>query len=411
MKEKSEILAYRWVILAVAWWCFFVLAMSWYIMPTLEHQLLRIYNINSAQYSTALTVPFLIAGLLALAGGMLADHLGIRKAASLGIVIAGIGILLRANTGEFMSLMVPMMIVGMGMGLIMPNLPKLVNIWFPPEETGLATGIYNTGLMGGLSTGLVIAPYLPGWSRGNLLLGILIIISGLIFFLIVRDAPPGKEIPSSPLLEGISTAVRSKNSWLATFAIFMAMAGMVSFQGAFPGGLNKVYNLPMITGGRITSLISYLGIVGSLTLPIFANKLGQRRLFITVLPFAFSITMYVTWILGNNATVLWVGTAVAGYLAGGTLPLIMEIPAFLPRIENDPVQPQHVGGVSGMISSLMNIGGFIGLPFIVMPVIIAFGYTRGFLVATIIFAAQAIFAMFIDFPESGTVLDQGKDGL
>ncbi len=53
--------------------------------------------------------------------------------------------------------------------LIMPNLPKLVNIWFPPGQTGLATGIYNTGLMGGLATGLVIAPYLPGWSRGNIL--------------------------------------------------------------------------------------------------------------------------------------------------------------------------------------------------------------------------------------------------
>ncbi len=402
MSEKSEqsISSYRWVILAIAWFCFFLIAMAWYIMPTLQNQLLDIYNISPAQYSTALTLPFLIAGLLALVGGMLADRFGIKRAASLGIIIAGVGIFLRSNTGGYTSLLYPMMIVGMGLGLIMPNLPKLVSIWFPPEETGLATGIYNTGLMGGLSTGLVIAPFIPGWSTGNMIFGIMIIISGILFFLLVRDAPPGKELPSSSLLEGISTAAKSKSTWSATLAVFMAMAGMVAFQGALPGGLNKVYNISMNTGGQITSLITYLGLVGSLTLPTLANKLGKRRLFITILPFSFAIIMYLTWILGTNRAILWLGTGIAGYLAGGSLPLIMEVPTFLPRIESDPVGPQHVGGVAGMLSSLMNIGGFIGLPFIVMPVIVAFGYTRGFLVAAVIFAAQSIFAQGIEFPDS-----------
>lgn len=396
---NQEADSYRWIVLGIAWLSFFVLAMAWYIMPTLEHEITAIYNISPAQYSTALTFPFLIAGLLALLGGMLADRFGVKKAASLGIIIAGCGILLRVNTGTFLTLLFPMIIVGVGMGLIMPNLPKLVNIWFPPEETGLATGIYNTGLMGGLSTGLVIAPFLPGWSSGNMILGTLVIICGILFFFIVRDAPARKEIPVAPLLEGITTATKSRSTWAATLAVFMAMAGMVAFQGAFPGGLNKVYGLSMAAGGQIASLITYLGLVGSLTLPLLANKLGKRRLFVTILPLSFSVIMILTWTMGNNTTILWLGTAIAGYLAGGSLPLIMEVPAFLPRIKNDPVQPQHVGGVSGMLSSLMNIGGFVGLPFIVMPVILKFGYTWGFLTAAVLFAFQTIFIQGVEFPD------------
>jgi nitrate/nitrite transporter NarK len=398
--KKTKVHSFRWIVLAMAWFSFFVIAMAWYIMPTLEHELLKIYNISSAQYSTALTIPFLIAGLLSLLGGMLADNIGIKKTASLGSLIAGIGIVLRAGTGGFLSLLLPMMIVGVGMGLIMPNLPKIVSVWFPPEETGLATGIYNTGLMGGLSTGLVIAPFLPSWQLGNYILGSIVIISGILFYLIVKDSPPGKKLPPITILEGLQTALRSKNAWFASLAVMTALAGMVSFQGALPGGLNKVYGIPMSKGGQITSLITYLGILGSLTLPYFANKLKKRKLFIIVLPISFSIIMYLTWIFGSIIIVIWLGTALAGYLAGGALPLLMEVPTFLPRNKKDPVQEQHVGGVSGMLTSFMNIGGFIGLSFIVMPIIINFGYNWGFLVAAILFAIQALFASGIAYPDN-----------
>ncbi len=396
---KDKRIPYRWLVLGISWLSYFFITMAWYLMPTLEYQLLNIYNINSAQYSTALTLPFLIAGILAIIGGILADLIGIKRTASMGIIIAGIGIFLRFNTGEFILLLFPMIILGIGVGLIMPNFPKLVSIWFPSEETGLATGIYNTGLMGGISTGLVVAPFLPGWSSGNIIMGIIIILLGIVFFIFVKDAPSHEVISSSSLLEGVNTAVRSKSTRLATLAIFMAMAGMVAFQGALPGGLHKIYGIPMATAGQIASLISYLGIPGSLTLPLIANKLNKRRLFLILLPISFSILMFLTWILGNNTIILWIGTGVAGYLAGGALPLIMEVPTFLPRIENDPVNIQHLGGVSGILTSMMNIGGFLGLPFIVMPIIVNYGYTKGFLMAAILFSLQSLFAMGIQFPD------------
>ncbi|MCK8817609.1 MFS transporter [Natroniella sulfidigena] len=401
MKKEfdSAVPSYRWVILGIAWINFFVMAMAWYVMPTLEHELLELYQINSSQYSMALTIPFLVAGILAMAGGMLADRLGIRKAASLGIVISGVGIIARSQVGGFLSLLIPMMIVGAGMALIMPNLPKLVSIWFPPEETGLATGIYNTALMGGMSTGLVIAPFLPEWNIGNLILGIIIIILGIVFFLVVRDTPSGKELPPSSLMDGLKAAVKSKNIWSAAFAVFLGLAGMVSIQTSLPAALNRVYDLPMVTGGRVASLISYFGILGSLTFPAWANKLDQRRKFLVALVIGFPIVMFFTWLLAENTIILWIGTAIAGYIAGGSLPMFMEVPAFSPQIEDDPIQAQHVGGASGLLTSLMNIGGFIGLPFIVMPIISSFGYTVGFMVALLMFATQAVFALKITFPK------------
>lgn len=388
----------RWVILGIAWGCFFSVAMAWYVMPTLQPEILNLYGVTDIQFRTALTLPFLVAGVLSIPGGILADRIGIRRAATLGIGIAGIGFLLRSQVGGFWSLLVPMLLVGVGMGLTMPNLPKLVSVWFPDDETGLATGIYNTGLMGGLSTGLVIAPFLPDWSTGNLLLGVLVLGMTAAFFAIVRDAPPGRELSATPMAEGIRRAVRSRNTWIASFALFAGLTGMVALQGELPIALLETYDIPTTTGGQIASLISYASIVGALTIPGFATKLDRRKTMLLVASAGFGAVMFPVWLTGN-VTVLFVGTAVAGYLAGGALPIIMEVPTWLPRVESDPVEAQHVGAASGLMTSLMNVGGFVGLPFIIGPIIELEGYTVGFGVAMVIFAFQGIFGVLFTFPE------------
>jgi nitrate/nitrite transporter NarK len=388
----------RWVILGLAWAVFFSVAMAWYIMPTLQPEILELYGITGGQFQLALTLPFGVAAVLCIPGGMLADRLGIRQAATMGMLISGVGFLLRSQTGGFGMLLGSMVLVGVGLGMVMPNFPKLVSVWFPPNETGLATGIYNTGLMGGISTGMVLAPFLPGWERGNLILGLIVIGFTLAFFAVVRDAPPGKDLPPTALVEGLQRAVRSKNTWVAAFAVFAGLAGMVAIQGELPVALFETYGIEPATGGQITSLITYGGILGSLTIPTIATKLDRRKAVLVSAAVGFGVVEFPVWLTGNTS-ILFVGTAVAGYLAGGALPIIMEVPTWLPRVDSDPVEAQHVGGASGLMTAMMNLGGFVGLPFVVGPVIDAQGYTIGFLLAMVIFSFQGILGIFFTLPE------------
>lgn len=390
----------RWAVLGIAWFVFFAIAMAWYIMPTLAGDIIELYGITPTQYRLALTIPFGVGGVLAIPGGIIADRLGIRRATSLGMGISGVGFLVRSQTGGFEFLLGAMILVGVGMGLTMPNLPKLVSVWFPPDETGLATGIYNTGLMGGISTGMILAPFLPGWTIGNYILGGLVIVSTAVFFLIVEDAPPGHELPPTALIEGLQRAVRSKNTWVAAFAVFAGLAGMVSIQGELPIALEEVYGISAATGGQIASLITYGGIVGSLTIPTIATKLDRRKTILVAVAIGFGVVEFPVWLSGNT-TILFLGTALAGYLAGGALPIIMEVPTWLPRVDSDPVEQQHVGGAAGLMTAMMQIGGFVGLPFIIGPVISGYGYTIGFLVAMVIFSFQGILGIFFTLPELG----------
>lgn len=399
----SEVESYpsrRWLVLGVTWLAFFAFSMAWYVMPTLQAPIRQLYGISGEQFQLALTIPWLVAAVLAIPGGILADRLGIREAVSIGLGIASVGFLLRSITGGFLTLLGPMLLVGVGLGLTLPNLPKLVSVWFPPAEAGLATGIYDTGLFAGLSTGLIVATSLPGWREGNLLLGGVALALALVFFAVVRDAPPGVELPSMPLLQGASRALRSQNTWIASLALFAALAGMVSLQGELPYGLLEVYGISPAAGGQITSMITYGSIVGSLTIPTVADRLDRRKATLLVVAVGFGVVEYPVWLSGDP-TLLLVGTALAGFLAGGALPIIMEVPTWLPRIDDDPIEQEDVGGASGLMTSFMGLGGFVGLPFVVGPIIGSRGYTVGFAVAMVVFAIQGILGLFLALPHDG----------
>ncbi len=373
---------------------------TWYIMPPLAgNVVMPFYGISYPQFATALTLPFLAGAFFSIPGGLLADNIGIRKAASLGFAVASIGFLIRSISGGYMVLLSAMIIVGIGLGTLMPNLPKLVSIWFPPDETGMATGIYNTGMMGGMSTGMVLAPYLPGWSTANIMLGAVLLVLTAVFFGIVRDSPEGMELPPSNLVEGFKAAAHSRSVWGGAIALFLAMAGMVCFSSGLPEGIPLVYeNIGGASAALVASMITYGGIIGSLALPTIGSKTGHRALILGVTPTIFLLIMMGSWHAGT-LMILLAGAFIGGMIAGGIPPIVMEVPTFLPRIEDDPIEPQFVGGASGFLTTLMQIGGFAGFPIVTALVIGPMGWTAGFWVAGLIFASAGVGALIIQFPQ------------
>ncbi len=294
-------------------------------------------------------------------------------------------------------LLAAMGVLGTGMGTLMPNLPKLVSIWFPPDQTGLATGIYNTGMMGGMSAGLLIAAYLPEWSISNLMLGSMLLILTAVFFGIVRNAPEGVEIPPTNMIEGFKAAAGSRSTWGAALALFLTLGGMVVFTNALPYGVNETYGISMNKGGQIASMINLSSIVGAMVLPYLAAKTDRRGLVLGFAPMIFALIMVGSWHIGTFMAMLG-GAFIGGLIAGGIPSIVMEVPTFLPRIEDDPIEPQNVGGASGFLTTLMQVGGFAVYPMIVTPIIDSFGWTAGFWAAGIIFASTGLGALIIKFP-------------
>lgn len=386
----------KWFILAVSWFLFGSLVFAWYAMGTLAPVLIELYGIDQTQYSLAFTLPWLIAGILAFPAGIIADKLGIRVTATAGVLVAAVGTFLKAQSIDFISLILAQILLGIGLGFTLVNLPKLISAWFPPQQVGLATGIYMTALMIWLSLGLTLAPYFPGWSEINLYGGILICLALILFTAIVRDAPPGVRIPKTNVLEGAKKSLTNKAILATSLGTFTAMAGMVPFQALFTTASVLEKGMDIATAGAIVAMITWSGWIGSLVFPMLSAKTGGVRLYIALLSVAFSILVYLAWVIGEIA-VLWIAITIAGFLAGGVIPHWMALPAYLPAVDSK-MKPEWVGGSAGVINTFLCIGAFVSTPFIIAPIATMYGFTTAFAVSAFLFAIQGIFAFLIPEP-------------
>ena len=383
---------YRWVVLGMAWMIVVCIHWGWYLIPSLAHCLVPQLGLNHVQFTLLVTGPTLMAVFSSIPGGALGDRYGIRSIVAIATFLAAIIGLARIFAPNFGGMYTLMLLYGTVLGLAIPNLPKLVGIWFPPEQAGLASGIYVTGMGTGLSLGLLTGPHFGGWRPAFTYTAILILVVAVLWTLLARNAPKGVEIHMPPMVSGIKKGIRSKNIWLVAVAQFLFMGTFVSFSGNLPKALESVHHISPGTAGAIASLLTWGLVAGNFLLPILSDRVGLRKPFIYLGVVTAAVCLFFAWFLAPS-TATWILVFLGGFILGGVPPILFTIPLELPEIGHE-----YVGGASGLVVSLLNMGGFL-LPLLVMSPLVITGtlsaYTTGFLVTMVILAAIVLPTIFL----------------
>lgn len=196
---------YKWVILGMATLAVFgALGLARFsytaILPSMQKGL-GFDNTHAGALATVNLVGYL---LLALVGGALASRFGSRVVIAIGLVAAGVGMLLTGFAGSFVSAAAGRGITGLGTAASNVPATAMVALWFAPRRRGLATGV----VVGGASLGLVmvglvvpriLAAYgADGWRVCWYLFGAGAIFLGLICYLALRSRPYAPALVTGP---------------------------------------------------------------------------------------------------------------------------------------------------------------------------------------------------------------------
>jgi nitrate/nitrite transporter NarK len=274
----------------------------------------------------------------------------------------------------------------------MSNLPKLVAIWFPPKQAGFAAGIYTMSIGFGLSLGLFTAPLFKDWQAAFTVVGIITLVTALLWTLLARNAPKGVEIKMPPMISGIKRGLHSRNILLICVVYFLYMGMFTAFSGNFPEALELIHNISPATAGAITALLTGAAVLGNLIVPALSDKLGLRKPFIYAAAVVVPLSLFFAWQLAPSVAT-WVLVFVGGLGVGTLPPVILTLPLELPEIGHE-----HVGGTTGLMISAHSVGGVV-IPLLVISPIMAAGtaqaYTVGFLVIMLLTAASIIPTLFL----------------
>lgn len=386
--ETLRYSSYRWVVLGLAWLATVGVGWILYLTPALAYKLVPDLGLTPTQLTFIFTTPYLMAVFFNLPGGALGDRYGIRPVVTIGILLVGLSTLTRAWVSSFGEMLALACIFGIGFGVTFPNLAKLVAIWFPPREMGLANGIFMTALLVGVGVGLATAAYFGGWRTAFLYTGIASSILALVWFTFGRNSPKGTTKMDSPSITGgIREAARSKNIWLLGLTLFLLQGGYAGFSGNLPEALTAIRNVSPQEAGTITSLLTFAGIPGSILLPLLSDKVGLRKPFLYAGFVISAICLYFAWRLAPGVAT-YVFVIIGGITICAASPLLLTVP-----MECKEIGQVHVASAVGVASALGNAGGFLLPLFLVTPLMAdgtSAAYNVGFLVTVLLLAAGAM---------------------
>ena len=295
------------------------------------------------------SIPVLCMGLLAPFGPVLAASIGPRLGAAACVAVIGVFGLLRAIAPEITTILIATFGMGVGMALVGPILSMVVRAR-TPQSPGAGTGGYVAGMIvGGSIAAAVVVPLgdaFGGWRPAFAAIAAAAALS-LVSWLVLVPADPGaRSRPTPPRLPW-----RRPVGWLLGLA-FGSQSTL--FYGAITW-LAAAYIERGWTVGQAAGLIAFfnsVGLVASLFVPLFADRLGNRRSQMT--------GASLLAVAGALGIVLSPGETSGSPIAFGSVALLgLGIGAFFPLALTLPVDIARGPAEAASLTALMLLVGYL----------------------------------------------------
>ncbi len=356
----------RWLLLLGLWLCYFsfgAIASSLApLVPLIQAEL----EINHAAMGSIMGAWQFVYIAAAIPAGMLLDRLGGRRTLVIGVAFVALSSFGRAWADGYWTLLVAVMLFGIGGPVISSGAPKVVTGVFEGSHRGLAMGIYMTGpTLGGILaltlTHSILLPLFDGSWRAILnLWGVVAVAAGLVWFAIAsiagrrvngfdeRASGSGRTSAEKPGVRQLIAITGVPLVLAMSVGVFLINHGLNNW---LPEMLRE-RGMTSTAAGYWAALPMLIGILGSLTIPRLATP-DRRFVILGVLCAAAAISSFLLTMSGPGATTI-------ALLVQGLVRSTLMTVLILTLVELPGIRPEQAGTASGLFFSAAEVGGVLG---------------------------------------------------
>ena len=317
------------------------------------------FQTSAASLGVLAATYFYVYTLMQVPTGVLVDTLGPRRVLLLGGLIAGFGSLLFGMADALAGALAGRTLIGLGVSVVFISMLKIIAVWF--EERRFATVVGLSMLLGNLGSVLAGAPLslaaqAIGWRGVFVAVGGLSIVLACLCWLLVRDRLPGSSAAHhagsdrTVVIGNLLSVVRNPATWPAAAVNFGIAGSFFAFAGLWATPyLMQVQGLSRAAASAHLSLYFALFAIGCLVMGAVSDRIARRKPVILVAAHVYGL-VWLVWLTGlvlppvvTYALFALMGLATASFTL--TWACAKEV---------NPPQ------LSGMSTSVTNIGGFLG---------------------------------------------------
>lgn len=352
--------------------------MIWGMLGPLAVVIAGDYPMDPVQKANLVALPVLGGSILRLVLGFLADRIGPKLTAQIGMVVTLIPLLLGWLWVDSLDqLYVVAILLGVAGASFAAALP-LAGQWYPKEHQGLAMGIAGAGNSGTVLATLFanrLAQHFGSWEIVFGLAIIPIVLVFIYFSLFARNSP---NRPAPKRLSEYGNVLKQRDAWVFCALYCVTFGGFVGLANYLTIFFNAQYGLSAVQAADITTICV---IAGSFFRPVggfLADRIGGSRMLMFLYAGAAIMLIGVSFLppLWLVVTLLFIGMMCLGAGNGSVFQLV----------------PQRFAGEIGLVTGIVGAAGGLGgyaLPLILGRLYQATGsYTAGFIILSFIVAAS-----------------------
>lgn len=356
---------YGWFVVAAAFAVTFVGFGSAYTFSAFVEPLQQDFGASRGSVSLVFSLAGFLYFGLGIISGPLADRVGSRPLAVLGMILTGLGFAL-ASVARSLTEVYAAYGLGVGVGVGCAYVPAIgaVQRWFV-RRRGFASGV----AVSGIGVGTLVMPPLAsqliqilGWRTAYLALGAIAVVIGAGFSLLIENDPSGRKVgpdgdPPQPTAQrsqpegaSINAAIRSSRfislyaaCLICSFGVFVPFVHLVPYardHGATP-----------------SSAVLLLGVIGigSTAGRFFLGSLADRagRPLTLLLMFVGMALALALWVISTSLWPLAAFAFIFGIFYGGWV-------AVLPAVVMDYFGGRNVSGLIGILYTSVAFGTLVG---------------------------------------------------
>lgn len=387
---------YRWVVLLMCWAAF--------TMTSVDRST---WGPAAASVSDSLHVPLAALGVFATGyylgylvsnagGGVLVDWLGARALLTASGVGAGLAMVLFGSATSVATGLALQGAVGLLAGVDFAAGVKMISVWFPAEQLGLASGVFLTATSLGTVIANAVVPSLilaADWHASYHLFGAVTVVIGLLCGVLVREpatpghdaAPPHRELPDP------RAVLANRDLLLLGLAGFGGLWGTYGFVTWSNTLMTKGSGIDPVSAGVVLVIFAGVAIGVKPLIGWVCDRLGLGlRIPIAVVLVYFAVVLVVFGRLHSYTQFLWV----APFLGIGAYAYSPLTAALTPLLSGR----RSAGSAAGAVNAFWQLGSVL-VPSVIGPV---FASTGSFSLAFATLAAGpllgALVCLFVHEP-------------
>jgi MFS family permease len=357
MTDQPSHSPYRWTVLALgAAAVFGALGLARFgyssVLPAMQTGL-AMNNMQAGMMASAN-----LAGYLALSalGGALASRFGARIIVTLGLLLAGTGMICTGTAQTFAAAMAWRTLTGFGSGAANIGAMGMLAAWFSPNRRGMAAGIAATGSSFGLMVTGPLSPYIihsfvNGWRVCWFLFGAMCLALAALCALWLKNSPSNtpftQSAGSSPQKIGWASVYTSRSVWHLGLVYIAFGFSYIIYMTFFVKYLVGEQGFSRESAGNLFLLMGICSLTCGFVWGTASDKIGRKRTLIII----YVIQCAAFGLFGAWHTV--VGLTMSAVLFGVTA---WSIPAIMAATCGDVLGPRLAPAGLGFVTVFFGLG-------------------------------------------------------